>query len=692
MPAVPLDRIRNIGIMAHIDAGKTTTTERILYYTGKKHKLGTVDDGTADMDWMAQERERGITITSAATTCFWRDHALNLIDTPGHVDFTIEVERSLRVLDGAIALFCAVGGVQPQSETVWRQASRYGVPRVAFVNKMDRTGANMSRTVQMMSERLGTTPAVLHLPVGSERDFRGVIDLIDSTHKHWTDDDDGVTVHISPIPEDYVEQADDARRQLVELVATEDEGLLEVYLSTDTLTPEELRLGLRRATLRCALVPVLCGAALRNRGVQLLLDAVVDYLPSPIDVPAVIGHNPDDERPLVRRPDPSGPLTALAFKIAADPNVEKVVYARIYTGTLQTQSVAWNPRVRKRERISRILRVHANRREAISEASAGDIVMLVGPKATATGDTLCSPSDHIVLEAMSVPDPVIAVAVEPSSEREKDELEAALSILQDEDPTVRVSLDPDTGQRLLSGMGELHLEILLDRLKREFGLTARAGQPQVALKETVQTNAIATGRYERRFEDTGLFGEVTVRIDPLRRGSGVEIVDRVPDGVLPNALRLAALKGIESAVNAGTIAGHPLVDVRVTALGGSVHEKLSNEIAFEAAASIAVRNALAEASPTLLEPIMHVQVTVPTEALGKVLGDLNSRRVQIVGVDSQDDTEVIDGEAPLSEMFRYTTALRSLTQGRGTHTLEFRRYDAVPSHLVDEIARRGRLS
>jgi elongation factor G len=682
--------IRNIGIMAHIDAGKTTTTERILFYTGKKHKLGAVDDGTADMDWMEQERERGITITAAATTCFWRDHALNLIDTPGHVDFTIEVERSLRVLDGAIAIFCAVGGVEPQSETVWRQANRYNVPRIAFVNKMDRVGANYARVLDMMKTRLGAVPAPIHLPVGTERDFVGVVDLIEGVQKTWVDDDEGTTVRVEPIPPTLLADAQAARHQLVELVAEDDEALLEDYLETNTLTPEQLRRGLRGATLRGTLVPVLCGASLRNRGVQLLLDAVVDFLPSPLDVPPVVGHHPESEKPIHRYASPDEPLTALAFKIAADPNVDRVVFTRIYAGTLKSQSVAWNPRSRKRERVTRILRIHANRREVVELATAGDIVALIGPRETATGDTLCALDAPIVLESLHVPDPVLSIAVEPRSERDKDALENALAVLKDEDPTVRVNVDPDTGQRILSGMGELHLEILVDRMAREFKVEARVGQPQVAYRETITSRATAVGRYERHAEDTGLFGEVRVRVEPLRRGLGTDVVDAIPDGILPPTMREAALTGVRSALNSGVIAGYPLVDVCVWVLGGAIQEKFASPIAFEAAGAVAVQNALRDAQPVLLEPIMRAQIVVPSEHLGRVLGDLNARRVQIHGVETRDDVELISAEVPLATMFQYTTALRSLTQGRGTHSLEFARYDSVPPNIAEQLTHRHR--
>ena len=684
MPDQPLTHVRNIGIMAHIDAGKTTTTERVLFYTGKKHKLGTVDDGTADMDWMDQERERGITITSAATTCFWQDHTINIIDTPGHVDFTVEVERSLRVLDGGVVVFCAVGGVEPQSETVWKQADRYGVPRIAFINKMDRRGANFGRVLEMMREVLGATPAPVQVPIGAEDEFVGVIDLIANEAKTWHEDDQGVEIHPGPIPSDLAEQADAARAELVDIVATasEDEELIEEYLETGELSEEQIRAGLRAAALAGSIIPVFCGASLRNRGVQLLLDGVVDYLPSPLDVPPVAGQDPKSGEPLERAPRDDEPLSALAFKIAADPNVDRVVFVRIYSGVLKSGSVLWNPRLSQRERITRILQMHANRREVVQEARTGDIVVLIGPRYTGTGDTLCSRDEPVVLGSMQFPDPVVSMAVEPRSERDKDTLEMALDVLQDEDPTVQVHEDAETGQRILSGMGELHLEILIDRLEREFKVEARSGQPQVAYRETITTPADATGQYSVQIEEESLFGEVTVRVEPAEDGHGTSVDDRIPDGVLSGALREAALRGASAAVNNGVLGGFPLQDVRVTLTGAATHEALSNETAFEAAGSQAVHNALHKAGPTLLEPIMKAQVAVPSDYVGRVMGDLNARRVQIMGVDVRDLNEVILAEAPLAEMFRYTTSLRSATQGRGTHTLEFSHYEAVPAHLV----------
>ena len=687
MPDQPLGHVRNIGIMAHIDAGKTTTTERILFYTGKKHKLGTVDDGTAEMDWMDQERERGITITSAATTCFWRDHTINIIDTPGHVDFTAEVERSLRVLDGGVVVFCAVGGVEPQSETVWRQADRYNVPRIAFINKMDRRGANFDRALEMMRERLGATPAPAQIPIGAEDEFVGVVDLIANEARTWRDADQGVEIHTGPIPPELAERAAAARAELVDLVATasDDEAVIERYLETSELTDEQIRTGLRAATLAGSLIPVFCGASLRNRGVQLLLDGVVDYLPSPLDIPPVAGQNPKTGDPLQRAPSDDEPLSALAFKIAADPNVDRVVFVRIYSGVLKSGEVLWNPRLAQRERITRILQMHANRREVVPEAHTGDIAVLIGPRFTATGDTLCARDDQIVLGSMQFPDPVVSMAVEPRSDRDKDALELALTVLQDEDPTVRVHEDAETGQRILSGMGELHLEILVDRMRREFKVEARAGQPQVAYRETVSSSADATGLYSVQVEDEGLFGEVAVHVEPAEKGAGTDVLDEIPEGTLPGAFREAALRGARGAVNNGVLGGFPLQDVRVALTGARMHETLSNEIAFEAAASQAVHNALHKASPALLEPIMTAQVSVPSDYMGRVMGDLNARRVQIQGVDSRDMSEVIIAEAPLAEMFRYTTTLRSLTQGRGTHTLEFSHYEAVPPSLVQGL-------
>ncbi|GIX07212.1 MAG: elongation factor G [Candidatus Poribacteria bacterium] len=680
-----LERVRNIGIMAHIDAGKTTTTERILFYTGKKHRMGTVDEGTADMDWMEQERERGITITAAATTCYWREHTIQIIDTPGHVDFTIEVERSLRVLDGAIAVFCAVGGVEPQSETVWKQADRYGVPRIAFVNKMDRVGANFPRVLQMMKDRLGADPVPIQLPIGREQAFVGVVDLIEFCAKTWRDEDEGATVHVGEVPVELRQEAEAARIELIERVAAEDEALLERYLEAETLSPEEIRHGLRLGTLRRTLVPVLCGAALRNRGIQPLLDAVVDFLPSPLDVPPVQGTDPETGKVIQRAPSDEEPFTALAFKIAVDPNVEKVVYARVYSGTIRSGGVAWNPRTRRRERIMRIFRVHANRRETVEEARTGDILVFVGPRETATGDTLCDPRAPIALEPMTFPEPVVSVSIEPRSEREKENLEQALRLFQEEDPTIRVYEDPDTGQRILAGMGELHLEILVDRMKREFRVEPRVGRPQVAYKETISQPATATGRFERQLEERSLFAEVTVQVEPLPRGAGIEVLADMPEEALPATLREAALSGIRGALGSGLLGGYPLTDLRVTLVGAKLRESGSNEVAFEAAAAIAVHRALEAAGPVLLEPIMRAQVVVPSEYLGRVLGDLNARRVQIQNVESRELDEVIHAEVPLAEMFNYTTTLRSLTQGRGTHMLEFSHYAVVPEHVAQQV-------
>ena len=687
MPDPPLTHVRNIGIMAHIDAGKTTTTERVLFYTGKKHKLGTVDDGTADMDWMDQERERGITITSAATTCFWNDHTVNIIDTPGHVDFTVEVERSLRVLDGGVVVFCAVGGVEPQSETVWKQADRYGVPRIAFINKMDRRGANFDRVLEMMQERLGATPAPVQIPIGAEDEFVGVIDLIANEAKVWRDADQGVEVHAGPIPAELLETAEAARAELVDAVATasEDDDVIEQYLETAELTEEQIRTGLRAAALSGDVIPVFCGASLRNRGVQLLLDGIIDYLPSPLDVPPVAGQDPKTGDALARAARDDEPLSALAFKIAADPNVDRVVFVRIYSGVLKSGSVLWNPRLSQRERVTRILRMHANRREVVPEARAGEIAVLIGPRHTGTGDTLCTRDSPIVLGSMHFPEPVVSMAVEPRSDCDKDALEEALAVLQDEDPTVRVHEDPETGQCILSGMGELHLEILIDRMEREFKVEARAGQPQVAYRETIGMAADAVGRYSVQIEDEGLFGQVAVRVEPMEAGAGTEVTDAIPEGTLPGAFREAAMRGARGALSNGVLGGFPLQDVRATLTAAEMHETLSNETAFDAAGSQAVANALHKAAPALLEPIMTVQVAMPSDYVGRVMGDLNARRVQILGVDARDMDEVIMAEAPLAEMFRYTTALRSMTQGRGTHTLEFSRYEAVPPTLVEGL-------
>ena len=683
--AYPLDRTRNIGIMAHIDAGKTTTTERILYYTGRKHRIGEVDDGTAEMDWMEQERERGITITSAATTCFWRDCCINIIDTPGHVDFTVEVERSLRVLDGSVAVFCGVGGVEPQSETVWHQADRYRIPRIAFINKMDRVAADMFRAVDMMKDRLKANAVPLQLPIGHEEDFRGVIDLVAMKAIIWHDEDLGMTYDVTEIPGDMMEEANLHRTELLESIASEDEHLLEKYLDGEELSVEEIRWAIRRATLNVSMFPVLCGAAVKNKGVQPLLDAIVDYLPAPIDVPPIEGNIPNTNQKAVRKPADDGPFSALAFKVAADPDVGKIVFLRIYSGSLKTGEYVYNVTRGSRERVSRMLQMHANKRKQIRDAYSGDIIAAVGLKETYTGDTLCDQDHQIILEPMHFPEPVISVAIEPKTEEERDRLMKTLRRLEEEDPTVEVTSDEETGQRIISGMGELHLEVLVDRMVREFGVNANVGKPQVAYKETITRTRRARGRYVRQSGGRGQYGDVWLKLEPLPRGSGFQFVNEAPADQVPEEFVPSVERGVKGARENGPLAGYPVTDVRVTLMGGSFHEVDSSKIAFEIAGSMAFTNAVKQCNPLLLEPIMEVQTIAPMEYIGKVLSDLNTRRAQVHNVESRVNGEAVNLEVPLAEMFKYATQLRSLTQGRGTHTMEFSRYDKVPDNIADEI-------
>ena len=684
-----IERVRNIGIMAHIDAGKTTTTERILFYTGKKHKIGKVDDGTAEMDWMVQEREHGITITAAATTCFWNDHTIHLIDTPGHVDFTVEVERSLRVLDGAIALFCAVGGVEPQSETVWHQANRYRIPRIAFVNKMDRVGANFPRVIKLMNEVLDANPLLIQLPIGSENEFSGVIDLIRMKAVRWNIDDQGATFDSDDIPSELRSEAEEARKAMIETIAGEDDILLEKYIDGDEITEAELLNGIRSGTLKNTFCPVLCGTALKNQGVQPLLDAVIRFLPSPIDVPPIQGTLPKRDEPGVREASDNAPFSALAFKIASDPNVDKIIYCRIYSGTLKRGDVLYNVAKKTRERVTRILQMHANKQEVCDEMHAGDIVALVGLKKTATGDTLTHPAHPILLESIKFPDPVISVAIEPASQSDKDKLEETLQILMDEDPTFSVTIDKDTGQRVISGMGELHLEILTDRMIREFGVNARVSKLQVAYRETVGRAAEARGKYIHKIEDEGIYGDVTLRVEPLARREGFQFVDESDSMQIPRQYVPAIESALRGAMNNGVLAGVPMQDIKVVLIGGSYHETDSSEIGFEAASVVAFENALHKAQPLLLEPIMKIQVTVPSEFIGKVIGDLSSRRAQIDETESRDSSEILNAFVPLAETFQYTTNLRSMTQGRGTFTMDLAHYDVVPANLRDKILNRN---
>jgi len=682
----PLEKTRNIGIMAHIDAGKTTTTERILYYTGRIHRMGEVHEGSATMDFLPQERERGITITSAATTCFWRGHRINIIDTPGHVDFTVEVERSLRVLDGAIALFCAVGGVEPQSETVWRQANKYRVPRIAFVNKMDRVGADFFYVVNMIRERLGANPVPIQLPMGQGELFTGIIDLIKMKAVVYKEETLGATWEEFDIPRELRDMAVEYRTKMLEAVSEFDDTLLVKYLDGEEISEEEIKLAIRKATLEFKIVPVLCGSAFKNKGIQRLLDAVVDYLPSPLDINngQILGHHPFKDDRVVRLVSDDEKFTALAFKIMTDPYVGKLTFIRIYSGTLKAGSYVYNSTQGKKERVGRILRMHANHREDVEEAYAGDIVALVGLKVTKTGDTLCSEDDPILLEKMDFPEPVISVAIEPKTKADQDKLGEALSKLMDEDPTFRVTVDDETGQTLISGMGELHLEIIVDRLKREFRVEANIGKPQVAYKETIRKKARAEGKFIRQTGGRGQYGHVWIEIEP-NRGKGYEFIDAIVGGVVPKEFIPAVDQGIREAMQNGIIAGYPVVDVKVTLFDGSYHEVDSSDLAFKIAASIAFKEAAKQAEPVLLEPIMEIEVVTPEEYLGDVIGDLNSRRGRIEGINMRKDGQVVKALVPLAEMFGYATRLRSLTQGRAIYTMQFHHYEEVPQQIADII-------
>ncbi|GFN23050.1 elongation factor G [Thermanaeromonas sp. C210] len=685
----PLEKTRNIGIMAHIDAGKTTTTERILFYTGRVHRMGEVHEGTATMDWMVQEQERGITITSAATTCFWRDCRINIIDTPGHVDFTVEVERSLRVLDGSVAIFCAVGGVEPQSETVWRQADKYGVPRIAYVNKMDRVGADFFRVVGQIAERLGATPVPIQLPIGAEDNFRGIVDLVRMKAVVYTDEL-GTTMEEQPIPPEMADRVAEYREKLLEAVAESDEELMLKYLEGEELSEEEIKAGIRKATIALKMVPVLCGSSFKNKGVQPLLDAIVDYLPAPTDIPAIRGVDPETGEEDRRRSSDSEPFSALAFKIMADPYVGKLTFIRVYSGTLSSGSYVYNSTKGRRERIGRILRMHANHREEVGEAFAGDIVAAVGLRFTTTGDTLCDEEHPIVLEAMQFPEPVISVAIEPKTKADQEKLSLALQKLAEEDPTFRMHTDPETGQTIISGMGELHLEIIVDRLVREFKVGANVGKPQVAYKETIRKAVKAEGKYIRQSGGRGQYGHVVLELEPLEPGKGYEFVSKIVGGVVPKEYIPAVDAGVREAMETGVLAGYPLVDIRAVLVDGSYHEVDSSEMAFKIAASQALKEGVKKADPVLLEPIMKVEVTVPEEYMGDVIGDINARRGRIEGLEPRGGTEVIRGYVPLAEMFGYATDLRSRTQGRGTYVMQFSHYSEVPQNLAEEIIKRQR--
>lgn len=679
----PLEKIRNIGIMAHIDAGKTTTTERILFYTGRVHRIGEVDDGAATMDWMAQEQERGITITSAATSCQWQDHLINIIDTPGHVDFTVEVERSLRVLDGAIAIFCSVGGVEPQSETVWRQADKYHVPRIAYINKMDRMGADFFRVRDMIQERLQANPLVLQLPIGAEENFQGIIDLIENKAVIYLDDL-GTTSEKVDIPVEYLEQVSHYREKLLEAVADFDEELMLKYLEGEEITPFEIKKAVRKATLGLKTVPVLCGSSFKNKGVQLLLDAVVDYLPSPLDIPPIKGINPTTDEEEVRLASDEEPFSALAFKIMSDPYVGKLSFLRIYSGVLKSGTYVYNSTKNKRERIGRILLMHANHREDIPEAYAGSIVGVVGLKDTTTGDTLCDEAHSIVLESIKFPEPVISVAIEPKTKADQEKISASLLKLAEEDPTFRVRTDEETGQTIISGMGELHLDIIIDRLFREFKVAANIGKPQVAYKETITKAAKAEGKFIRQSGGRGQYGHVWLQLEPLERGSGLIFENKIVGGTIPKEYIPAIETGVREAAQSGVVAGYPLIDLKVTVFDGSYHEVDSSEMAFKIAASMALKEGVKKAAAVVLEPIMQVEVVIPEDYLGDILGDLNSRRGHILSMEQRNGTQIVRAYVPLASMFGYATDLRSLTQGRGTYTMQFSHYEELPQGIMEQ--------
>ena len=683
-----LEKTRNIGIMAHIDAGKTTTTERMLFYTGRLHKMGEVHDGAATMDWMVQEQERGITISSAATTCFWKGHRINIIDTPGHVDFTMEVERSLRVLDGAVAVFCGKGGVEPQSETVWRQADRYKVPRIAYVNKMDAVGADFLNVVKMIRERLQANPVIIQLPIGVEDSFRGIIDLIEMRAFHYLDDL-GTRSEQAGIPADMLALANQKREEFLEAVADLDDELMAKYLEGEEVTADDIHRALRRGTLNAAIVPVLCGSSYRNKGVQFLLDAIVRYLPAPCDMPAVIGLEPGSEHQVVREVSDEAPFSALAFKVMADSYVGKLVFFRVYSGRLKAGSYVFNATTGQRERIGRILYMHANHREDVDQVFAGDIAAAVGLKHTSTGHTLCDEQYPLVLEAMQFPEPVIRVAIEPKTKADQDKLGISLGRLEEEDPTFRTYTDEETGQTIIAGMGELHLEIIVDRLVREFKVAANVGRPQVSYKETIQKPVRGEGRFVRQTGGRGQFGHAVVEFLPLPRGAGFEFESKIVGGTIPKEFIPAVETGIREAMEVGPLAGYPLMDVKAILVDGSYHEVDSSEMAFKIAGSMALKNALPKGSPVLLEPVMRVEIVVAEEYMGDVIGDLNSRRGRVEGMETHAGAQVIHGLVPLAEMFGYATALRSMTQGRGTYTMQFHAYEQLPQSVAKEVMDRS---
>ncbi|MEW5842173.1 MAG: elongation factor G [Bacteroidota bacterium] len=688
---VEINRVRNIGIMAHIDAGKTTTTERILYYTGKLHRMGEVHDGAATMDWMEQEKERGITITSAATTTFWRDHQINIIDTPGHVDFTVEVERSLRVLDGAIALFCAVGGVEPQSETVWRQADKYGVPRIAFVNKMDRIGADFYNAVQMMKEKLGAHAVPITLPVGEGDLFRGIIDLMTMRAIMFNEESLGTTFEEVDIPADLQTIAQKFRTQMLEAVSDVDDTLLEKYLEGKEISTAEIQKVLREATIQLKIIPVLCGSSFKNKGVQQLLDAVVDFLPSPFDLGSLVAHHIHKNDHIERKIDPKEKFAALAFKIMTDPYVGKLTFIRVYTGTLKAGSYIYNSVSDRKERVARVLEMHANTREDLDEIRVGDIAAVVGLKHTRTGDTLCTEEDAIILEKMAFPEPVIQIAIEPKTKADQDKLSDALAKLSDEDPTFKVKVDDETGQTLISGMGELHLEILVDRMKREFKVEANVGKPQVAYRETISKAVQSEGKFIKQSGGRGKYGHVWIELSPNEPGKGFEFENGIVGGVVPKEYINPVMHGLQEAMRNGVLAGYPVVDIKARLYDGSYHDVDSDEISFKVAASIAFKQGALKAGPILLEPMMSVEVITPEEYLGDVMGDLNSRRGKIEGFTSRRDAQVIKAMVPLAQMFGYATTLRSMTQGRAIYSMQFSHYSEVPKSVAEEITEKAQV-
>ena len=678
-----LENTRNIGIMAHIDAGKTTVTERMLYYTGKIHKIGDTHEGAAQMDWMEQEKERGITICSAATTCVWNDTRINIIDTPGHVDFTVEVERSLRVLDGSVALFDAKSGVEPQSETVWRQADKYGVPRICFINKMDATGANYYDSIETIKDKLKANPVPVQIPIGAESEFVGVIDLV-SMHAIIYKNDLGTDIEETDIPDAYKDKAEEYRQNLLEALAETDEFIMEKYLEGDAISPSELREAIRRATISLSINPVLCGSAYKNKGVQPLLNAIVAYMPSPLDIPAIEGVD-DNEQAVERHASDDEPFSALAFKIVADPFVGKLAYFRVYSGTLESGSYVYNSTKGKKERIGRILMMHANKREEVDSVSAGDIAAAVGLKDTTTGDTLCDMNSHVILEKMEFPEPVISVAIEPKTKASQEKMSIALHKLAEEDPTFRTYTDEETGQTIISGMGELHLEIIVDRLLREFKVEANIGNPQVSYRESISQGAEAEGKYIRQSGGSGQYGHCKIKIEPQEAGKGFEFVNNIVGGAIPKEYIGPVQKGIEEATQAGVLAGYPVLDVKVTLYDGSYHEVDSSEMAFKIAGSMAFRQAVAKAAPVLLEPMMKVEITTPDEYLGDVMGDVSSRRGRIQGMNPKNGVHVLDAFIPLAEMFGYATDLRSNTQGRATYSMQFDHYEKVPQAIADKV-------